>query len=495
MKKLIYFLSILFLTIILVLNLFYNAYLMPSEHIVLNINSISYSICVISLAILIFLTTIYIDDYLYNNISSDKVRKNIFLILIIIYIFFNIIWLIIRRPPIVGDQIHICNLAQIFYSGNSERFLYNITYAGIPLIEYMGLYHQQIPLAFVFSVFFRIIHCDFIGVLRILNLFGNITIIISIYKINCKLSKKYKTNKTLLIILISTFVPLIMLSTFIYGDIPGMALCLVAICFTMRYTETRKTLYLIIASFFYMIAYMMRMNYVIFIIATIIYLVLDLYDRIKKKDFKPIMVFSIIAFIIISIIPSNIVQAYYLKKYNLNKEKKYPNISYFLMAMEESWRGNGWYNEEIGEYALKNPDKASQEYPNKIRSRLIYFSENIGYFIEFYTQKLASMWTENTYSAIRSNLIEENDPLEKVTIPLTFYEKAILLTICICSIIAIIKNRKNISLEILFLLTIFVGGFSFHILWEAKSRYIIPYIIVLIPIASISIDNIKFQKK
>jgi len=65
---------------------------------------------------------------------------------------------------------------------------------------------------------------------------------------------------------------------------------------------------------------------------------------------------------------------------------------------------------------------------------------------------------------------------------------------CACCLIALIQNRKNISLELIFLVTIFIGGFSFHILWEAKSRYIIPYILVLIPIASISIDQMKIKE-
>ena len=50
-------------------------------------------------------------------------------------------------------------------------------------------------------------------------------------------------------------------------------------------------------------------------------------------------------------------------------------------------------------------------------------------------------------------------------------------------------------MDLIFLLTIFVGGFAFHILWEAKSRYIIPYIIVLIPIASICINKFKMIDK
>ena len=67
-----------------------------------------------------------------------------------------------------------------------------------------------------------------------------------------------------------------------------------------------------------------------------------------------------------------------------------------------------------------------------------------------------------------------------------------------CSLIVLVQNRKNLSLELLFLITIFIGGFAFHILWEAKSRYIIPYIVVLIPVASICIKsnlNKIFSKK
>ena len=37
--------------------------------------------------------------------------------------------------------------------------------------------------------------------------------------------------------------------------------------------------------------------------------------------------------------------------------------------------------------------------------------------------KIASMWTENTYSAIRSNVTQDNDTLQNITKPLTFYQK------------------------------------------------------------------------
>ena len=104
------------------------------------------------------------------------------------------------------------------------------------------------------------------------------------------------------------------------------------------------------------------------------------------------------------------------------------------------------------------------------------------------------MWAENTYATVCSNLSKENDPIENLSRPLEFYQKVVLLIITICSLIVLIQNRKKLSLEVLFLITIFIGGFAFHILWEAKSRYIIPYIIILMPVASICCNKSKLKE-
>ncbi len=486
MKKIIQILGITFLAIIVILNLIFTAKLDTSEHITINNNTLIYTIGIIASGIIIYMLTKKINEH----IETKEIRKRILIIASIIYIIFNIIWVVLVNPPIVGDQVHACNLAQTFYNNNLEQYLPNMTYAGIPLGQYMQSYHQQISLSFVFSIFFRIIHFDVIEVLRALNVIGNILMIVALYKISKQLSKKYEINNVRLFLLTLTFISIPMLSTFIYGDIPSLALCLFAIYFMMKYTETEKVKYPIFASVFTMIAYMMRMNSLIFIIGTTMYLIFSLLKEIKNKNWKQNLIATcvILMYIIISILPAGLVQNYYLGKYNMDKKAEYPTISYILMAMEESWRGNGWYNEARGEYALKNIEQAKEEYVDEVKQRLAYFAQNPGYTLEFYTKKVTSMWTENTYSAIRSNIVKENDPIENGTDILMFYQKALLLVICVCCIVFLIKNRKDISLEALFLITIFIGGFAFHILWEAKSRYIIPYIVVLIPIASIKIN-------
>ncbi len=500
MKKLIYILGIIFLVIIVILNLLFTSYLDNSEHSNININHITYTIGTILVGLIIYLLTKVFDKYLYND-SNLKLKKNIrialFIIIIVAYIVFNIIWLLSVNPPVVGDSVHVCNLAQTFYRNDPDEFLNNATYAGVPLKQYLEAYPQQLCLSFVYSVFFRIIHFDVMEILRVLNLVGNILIIIAIYKIGTHISNTHKINKVLLLTLIITFVSLPLLSTFIYGDIPSLSLCLFAVYFMMKYTQSKKIRYPIIASILTMLAYLMRMNSLIFIIATTMYLIFNLIKDFKQKEIKEkiLNIGIIVMYIFISIFPSTLVKNYYVEKYNLDKNKVYPNVSYLLMAMEESPRGNGWYSESIAEPAINNPEEIKGKYIQKIKDRLGYFILNPGDMFNFYTMKMASMWSENTYSAIQNNISAENDPLGKYVQPLTFYQKSLLILTCICCLIVLIQNRKNISLEIIFLITIFIGGFAFHILWEAKSRYIIPYIVVLIPIASISINKFHIKEK
>lgn len=490
LKKIIYLFSIIFLCVIFILNILFTANLNSSEVINIDFNNLIYIFGLIISGTLIFLISQGLDKKL-NNVEPKK--KKILLVLVFsIYIIITLIWTILINPRIIADQLHASNLAQAIHRNSVEDLLKNNTYAGIPFSTYLVAYPQQITLAVIYSIFFKFVFSDIIELLRIINFISIIFIVLALYKIKVHLSQKYKINNVLFCILILTFLTLPMLSTFVYGDIPSIALCLWAIYFVMKYTNTQKLRFIFYATFLTALAYMMRMNSLIFIIATAIYLCLNLFKDFNYKNVRENFskIFIILIYLVLSIVPSILVQNSFFNKYNIDHTNSYPRISYFLMGMEEGRRGNGWYNEGIAEKALKNPQNISAEYSEKIKDRLNYFSRNIGYCFNFYIMKIASMWTENTYSAINNNSVNYIS-LDRITTPLTFYQKVLLLISCFCSLVFLIKNRKNLSLEIIFLMTIFIGGFAFHILWEAKSRYIIPYILVLIPIASIKTEKNK----
>ncbi len=500
MKRFFSIIGIIFLVIVISLNLIFTADLDASEHITISYNNIFYIIGLIVIGLIIYFVSNILNKYLYKDEKKKKLRKILFISAISIYIIADILWTIFVRAPIVGDQVHVNSMGQLFYRGYDEEIINSDTYAGIPLGEYIQAYNQQIPQAFLYSLFFRLIHIDEFGTPRALNVIAIIIILVAIYKIGNMISKNHKINKVRLMVLFLTFLSLPMLSTFVYGDIPSLAFALLSVYYMMKFMDYNKLKYFTLATIFSMIAYMFRMNSLIFVIATVIYLLFNLFTKITSKTVKEniINALLIVIFIVVSIVPAQIVNDYYINKYNLDKSKEYPNISYILMGMSESWRGNGWYNEDIGEPALKNPESSKEEYAEKIKDRLTYFSQNMGYTFRFYTMKLASMWSENTYSAVRLNLLHESedDYLNVIKEPLTFYQKALLILMCVCSIIVLIQNRKNLSVNVIYLLLIFMGGFAFHIIWEAKSRYIIPYIVVLIPIASIEINKfIKIGQK
>ena len=341
MKKLIQILGIVALAIVVILNIVYTADMNSGEQISIKFSSFIYIIGLIITAILIYFITEVINKHLYNGINEEKkrkLRKWMVAIAIVLYLILNVVWLIFVRPGIVADSIHVLNLAQTFYENNPDRYLPNLTYAGIPLIQYMQAYPHQITLAFVYNMLFCVLHCDLTILPRIFNVFFNLLIILALYKITKQLSKDHKMNNTRMFILILTFFTIPMLATFMYGDIPALALSLFSVYFMMKFTDTKQVRYGVFASILTMIAYLMRMNTLIFVIATVIYLVLNIFKDFKEKEVKEklINVAIIAMFLVLTFVPSSLVKTYYFSKYNLEKGKTYPSISYILMAMEDA---------------------------------------------------------------------------------------------------------------------------------------------------------------
>ena len=56
-------------------------------------------------------------------------------------------------------------------------------------------------------------------------------------------------------------------------------------------------------------------------------------------------------------------------------------------------------------------------------------------------------------------------------------------------------KRNKWKPEQLVLLLIFLGGFAFHTIWEAKSDYVLPYFVLLIPYAAAGLGQLKDGSK
>ena len=323
--------------------------------------------------------------------------------------------------------------------------------------------------------------------------------------------KENKKNSLLFYILTFGVLPVSLLTTWVYGDLIGLSLSVWSVAFIIKYNQTKKMPYFIASSISMAFAIMARNNSLIFIIAIVIYLLFSIGEE-KEKKAKLLNAICVILFIAISMVPNELLMNWFSNKYDLNNKKEKSTITYLYMGMSEGKMANGWYNDEVGEINIKmmkqeKEDKSIEnETKEKLKERVKYLLGHPIYTLEFYKDKILSMWAEPTMASEIYNTQRGVDPTNNQLFVLLMEgnnfeilklsQKIIDGMIYTGTLIYVILKRKNMSNEMLLLVLIFLGGFGFHLLWEAKSRYILPYVVILIPVAVEGMDEItKYLRK
>lgn len=487
-KNIIYTIGVILVAIVLVLNILYISKISNDLDEVIEISRFRALNIFISLFIAV---AIYALSKLLGRLKIKKEDKiKYFCLIIAFYIFIQIMWINYVKVYPVADQRYVYDTAVSMYNGtNIEEFGH----------KYLELYPQQLTLASLWNVIFKVLHTTDYRVLQYINSIANAVTLVMIYLITKILSKKYDTNSKYPIIIYLCFLTIPALSTFVYGDEIGLALSMVAIYFVMKYTNNDKKYLCIISAIFMSFSYMVRMNNLIVFIAILIYLGLDL---LKKKCHKKELLYKVLlifGFIIIWVFPNQIIRSVLMNKYELNKNNSFPTMGFIYLGILDGERGAGWYDGYAAYYAWNSIETAKDEYTKLTKERANYLITHPNELVKFYGNKTASMWAENTYAlfwynqSFNSSYIDTEEDLQRdaklreFQDIITIWQKAVIINIFLCTLVIIIQNREKIDNDVLLLLLVFIGGVLFHILWEAKSRYIIPYIIALIPLISINI--------
>ena len=168
-------------------------------------------------------------------------------------------------------------------------------------------------------------------------------------------------------------------------------------------------------------------------------------------------------------------------------------MSYFAMGMQEASRGCGWYNGfNIDTYDAAGMDSALADEISRqaISERLSYFREHPGYALHFYLQKHLSQWADGTYASRQATLATyggRSDFFREVyegTLSRVYIEwgnawQNVLYLGCLLFCIGgwrdCKKSSAGRSLYVYVGLIAVLGGFLFHTVWEANSRYIFSY--------------------
>ena len=154
---------------------------------------------------------------------------------------------------------------------------------------YIEKYPYQMGMVWVVGNLYKIFRTTNYKLIQYINIIANIITFIFMYLILKNLGKKYKVNETIYWIMCLTFIPLILLTTYVYGDYIGLALCISGVYFIMKYKESNRIAYFIISAVTMALAYITKTNYLIIILAILIYLAMYLIQDIYKKRKRKII--------------------------------------------------------------------------------------------------------------------------------------------------------------------------------------------------------------
>lgn len=355
---------------------------------------------------------------------------------------------------------------------------------------YLNQYPFQSGIILVFRTIYSLFGINNYIAFQFCNVCALLAIDIFMGKILEKMKIKYAAKIYMCFMVL--FFPLVFYTSFLYGNLMGCAFAVAALYFEYAYFEDHGTGKMIISSVCIGMAVLIKSNYLIMLLAMLIFLVLDFIISLKKKN----IVFIIVAVLCYMLGTSGPV-ALLSAQQGVDLGDGVPKIAWIAMGMQETQMAPGWYNGYNADTFLNNDcdSKATSEQCKKdIQDRVKYFSENPEYTVNFYVKKMLSQWCEPTFGGIWINQFDKNIVLSKYMESILNggkHQKRILFILDILESLIywlafayVIQNRKNRNIFVWIPGTAFIGGFIFHMIWEAKGQYTFTYFILLIPYAA-----------
>ena len=454
------------------------------------------------LLIIIFLVLLYLfrNSKLYikinKAINDEKVYRKYKYLFLSIILLISLLWVSMTRI-IPGDD-------QLFIQDGASNLI-NHDYHMFNQKGYFSKFHHQIGLMFFTYLISLLFGSYNFLVFQIINCFATFFLYKALVEIMDLLSIK-RIYQLYLLILGIIFIPMIMYSSFIYGNTLGLMASLIAIKYELKYFDSNKIINIIISSIFITFAIIFKQSYQIFFIGLVVH---GLMMSINKKDYKKLISIFIlvIGYLFATKVPVYLAEI--ITKETLNQGIS--PLAYVAMGLQESFRAPGWFNTYVDQNytdAYFLTEKSQLAARPEIVSRLKYFLNNISDAIRFFTLKIASVWNNPTFQSLWVNQVREasikhNNFIYYILSPqgsdlISSLLNPIHLLILFGSSLYMIFNKHK-ELKYYLLPLIFVGGFIFHIFWEGKAQYVLAYFILLFPFAiqgySLTLDNIDLLKE
>lgn len=519
--------------------------------------------------------------YLYEKIG-EKFRRGLLVFTLTFVFGLGILLILFGRTVPAADALSVYNAAAEWILGNTDIIH--------PTVSYLSYYPQQIGLMAFLELLLRIWNLTglsvpawhFIKLVYVCLLCGAVWF--QYLSLQYLWPENYKNISCCYLVLVCCNLPMIMYSSFVYGEIPSFAALSVGCYLLLRllgsvspggsyrdnvspgssyrdnispggsspdssYRDNvsrndapsvtaydyvprmlRQILFTGFGSILFLtLSVMLRKNSLIPIIAVLLVLLFEALrpGRNGKMRLGLLIMAVCLAVTSVGILP--LVQKCYEKKAGNTLSSGVTAMSYLAMGMQEASRGCGWYNGfNIDTYDTAGMDTALANEISRlaIDERLTYFREHPGYTADFYLHKHLSQWADGTYASRQATLatyggrsaffkeVYEGSLSGGYIEWCNAWQNVLYLGVLVFCIDSLKKRRKSKvvghmadqtagytagctadhmadqhgadrhgadRLYIYVGLIAVLGGFLFHTFWEANSRYIFSYSLLLMP--------------
>lgn len=387
--------------------------------------------------------------YLYEKIG-EKFRRGLLVFTLTFVFGLGVLLILFGRTVPAADALSVYNAAAEWILGNTDIIH--------PTVSYLSYYPQQIGLMAFLELLLRIWNLTglsvpawhFIKLVYVCLLCGAIWF--QYLSLQYLWPENYKKISCCYLVLVCCNLPMIMYSSFVYGEIPSFAALSVGCYLLLRllgsvspggsyrdnvspggsspdssYRDNvsrndapsvtaydyvprmlRQILFTGFGSILFLtLSVMLRKNSLIPVIAVLLVLLFEaLRPRRNGKMRLGLLIMAVcLAVTSVGILP--LVQKCYEKKAGNTLSSGVTAMSYLAMGMQEASRGCGWYNGfNIDTYDTAGMDTALANEISRlaIDERLTYFREHPGYTADFYLHKHLSQWADGTYASRQATL-------------------------------------------------------------------------------------------
>lgn len=301
-------------------------------------------------------------------------------------------------------------------------------------------------------------------------------------------------------LLLMLFIPGILYCVFVYGLLPGLALTLWGVERCVSWARKRGAARLLAAIGLLCAACVVKINNLIPALAAAVTLLwVALHERRLRFALAAACVFMLP--LGASALPTTL----YAARADTTFDQGTPQSAWLVMGMQEGPRAAGWYNSYpwlVTEKAGFDVQATDTQIQADLQTRLKAFLDDPLYAAQFYHSKLTSQWGETTFESLWVNAAGQQGDHRDAFVAavlgsgmvaryMDIYANTLYLAFALgLALIAIWLVRQHAPLEIyglLFFVIAVLGGFLYHMLFEAKSQYLLPYLIMMMPIAAVGL--------